>query len=285
MKRYIITALAVAAIVTACNNENENENENEKAAPAEIAFTIQGDFTFAPMTRSLTADGRDMTDVWVLDYMGGTLVGTTHQTASDDDFGTPTLPLDYGTHDLYFIASRGTNPTLSTASHTLAFSPVSDTFWRHVSLTVTNSSSTSQAVTLDRIVTRFKIAVSDAMPASVAEVHLIPATWYNSFDYLTGLPATATTNDDHAITIPGGYAGRTDLSFSIFGFSAATEWTTDVTVTALDADDGTVATVTIADAPFVRNRESLYTGRFFTAGSGSTLALNTEWLGSYNGTW
>lgn len=43
--------------------------------------------------RALIFAGRDMTDVWVLDYMGGTLQQTIHQTFDQDDFGTPTLEL------------------------------------------------------------------------------------------------------------------------------------------------------------------------------------------------
>ena len=42
-------------------------------SPVAITFAISGDFTLNTheFTRSLEADGKTMTDVWVLDYVGG----------------------------------------------------------------------------------------------------------------------------------------------------------------------------------------------------------------------
>ena len=93
---------------------------------------MQGDFekpNFEGMTRArLEADGKAMTDLWVLDYVGGALVQQVHQAADDADFGTPTLSLDYGSHHIYFICSRGTMPTLSTDAHNITWATTSDTF-------------------------------------------------------------------------------------------------------------------------------------------------------------
>ncbi len=82
------------------------------------------------MTRSLTADGKEMTDVWVLDYMGDVLMQQVHQVSTDDDFGQPTLTLAIGDHHLYFIASRGSGSTLNTTNHTIIFARVLDTLQR-----------------------------------------------------------------------------------------------------------------------------------------------------------
>jgi hypothetical protein len=73
MKQYIFTALAVAALMTACNSENDHEAEGTSTTT--ITFSMTGDFqlTANDFTRSLEADGRTMTDVWVLDYVGGVL--------------------------------------------------------------------------------------------------------------------------------------------------------------------------------------------------------------------
>ena len=104
MKNSFFAALAVAASLTSCEN-----NAPMDAPTGPVRFFVQGDFSIAntPFTRSLTADGKDMTDVWVLDYVDGSLVQQRHQTSEDDDFGAPTLALSVGSHHIYFIASRG----------------------------------------------------------------------------------------------------------------------------------------------------------------------------------
>ena len=104
----------------------------------------KGDFSndWKPVTRGyLEADGRDLTDVWVLDYQGDVLVQQIHQSDNTaEDFGQPSMTLAYGSHHVYFVASRGINPTLSTADKTITWEKPSDTFWADYSVTVVNSS-------------------------------------------------------------------------------------------------------------------------------------------------
>ena len=78
MKNYIITALAVAAILTACNSDDMHEAD--ATSTTTITFSMTGDFqlTAHDFTRSLEADGKTMTDVWVLDYVGGVLQQQVH---------------------------------------------------------------------------------------------------------------------------------------------------------------------------------------------------------------
>ena len=91
MKRYIITALAVAAILTACNSENDHEADTTSTAT--ITFSMTGDFQLSShdFTRSLEADGKTMTDVWVFDYVGGvTTTSTSSPRVERVPYSTPT---------------------------------------------------------------------------------------------------------------------------------------------------------------------------------------------------
>ena len=164
MKHLYIIILA--AIFAACNNENSSVLDG---SPVKMTFAINGDFTLTPhdFTRSLTADGKDMTDVWVLDYIDGTLVQQLHQSDNTAaDFGTPTLNLTIGTHHIYFVASRSLASTLNTDDHTLTFGTVRDTFWKDYAVTITSgTASSSRSVTLDRVVTKLKVVFSDAIPS------------------------------------------------------------------------------------------------------------------------
>jgi hypothetical protein len=285
MKRTFLALAAVAAIMTACTNETIDT----PSADARITFRVNGDFSLSmsPMTRALEADGKDMTDVWVLDYVDGTLAQQLHQSDNTaDDFGTPTLNLSIGTHHIYFIASRGFAATLNTDDHTLIFGTVRDTFWKDYAITITSgTASSSRSVTLDRVVTKLKVVFSDAIPAGATTFNITPATWYYGINYTTGEPISATPSQPITVNIPSSEIGLVNEAVSIFGFSSATEWTTDIAINCKAANNDVLGSATITSAPFVRNRVSEYTGQLFGDSGSMTLSLNATWDDSYNGSW
>lgn len=305
MKKMITTALAVGLVMTACNSSEDTfnvETVESVNGKVKMTFNVSGDFTLKMndmtrtdwktsgsednMTRALTADGKDMTDVWVLDYVGSELKQQLHQTSEDADFGAPTLSLGLGTHHIYFIASRGAGASLNTTAHTLTFTSVRDTFWKDYEITISSgTSSDNRSVTLDRIVTKLKLTFTDAIPEGAATFNVTPTTWYYGVDYTTGEPSEATANGTFTVNIPSSEVGVSNESVSIFGFSSATEWTTDVAVDCKTSESGVLGSATITSAPFVRNRVSEYTGPLFGDNGSMTLSLNTEWDESYQGTW
>ena len=158
MKRLFIMALAVATL-TACEKEIITEEEDETVSDGsaiektkKFTFTVKGDFTdeWKPVTRGyLSADGKDMTDLWVMDYVGGQLVQQIHQSDNTaEDFGRPVMNLSYGTHHVYFVASRGSSPVLNTTDGTITWSSVRDTFWKDYEVSVVSTSNGNRAVTL-----------------------------------------------------------------------------------------------------------------------------------------
>ena len=285
MKQYALMALAVAAL-TACNSEDIHEADASKTVA--MTFNVHGDFTLTThdFTRALTADGKDMTDVWVMDYVGTQCQQTIHQQAGDADFGTPTMELGMGTHHLYFVASRGVTPTVNTDAKTITWATVRDTFWKHYELTVTGGTSGgSRAVSLDRVVTKLKAVFLDAIPTGAAKFEVTPASWYYGIDYTTGEPSEATANGTITVNIPSSEIGVVNEAVSIFGFSSTTEWATDIALNCKKNDETVLGSATITSAPFVRNRVSEYTGPLFGDNGSMTLNLNTEWSTSHTGTW
>lgn len=314
MKQILTTALAVALTITAsvfvtsCSNDPDDALASGSFAAGDgstvaITFAVQGDFTLstAPVTRAgsaptasapgftraaLTADGRDMTDLWCLDYVGGVLRQTVHQTSDMDDFGQPTVALTIGAHHLYFIASRGTSPTLDTEAHTLSFTKVLDTFYKDYEITITSgTSSGSRAVTLDRVVTRLKLVFSDAVPNDAATINFAPHIWHYGWDYIAAAPANTKTDQTVVLSIPTSELGKTGLQANLYGFSSTTEWTTDIDINSKRADETIIGQATITDAPFMANRSSDYTGRLFTDGGGWTVSLNADWTAAHEGSW
>lgn len=305
-------AVAVALTMTACEKAIELEDDVEPsevvlpdgsvAKTKKFTFTLKGDFSGEwKMTRGtgenagevqggttrgyLQADGKDLTDVWVLDYMDGALVQQVHQDDNTaEDFGVPSMNLALGSHHIYFVASRGKTPVLDTEAHSLTWASVSDTFYKDYEVSVVATSNGNRAVTLDRCVSKLSMVVTDALPEACTQMVLQPTTWYLGLDYLTGLP-TQTASYTSTITVPSSYAGRTGLSFSLFSIAPATEWQTSCTITARDSDGGSLGTATITDVSMLRNRETAYSGPLFSSGGEVTMALNTDWIETETGTW
>lgn len=291
-------ALAVGLTLTACEKEIMSEKPDGEASGVVAAdavktkkftFTLKGDFSdeWKPVTRGyLAADGKDLTDVWALDYMDGTLVQQIHQDDNTaEDFGKPVMNLAYGVHQVYFVASRGTAPTLNVGEHSIVWERPSDTFYKDYEVNVVATSNGNRAVTLERVVTKLRLTFTDAIPENATTINITPATWYKGLDYVTGEPCAVAESQTTTINIPSTSIGQTGVSASMFSVSAATEWTTDVTISSKTAEDAVLGTATLSAVPLKANRVSDYSGPLFSAGGSMLLSLNGEWITPYEGTW
>ena len=297
MKKILSTAAVAALCFSACSTDEPTANltariktDTTEMKHVTITFNCRGfDFSTEPFaeTRALEADGKAMTDLWVLDYPNGQTAPTIqiHQTSSDEDFGSPTLNLAVGSHHVYFIASRGQDATIDTDAHTITFGKVRDTFYMDYEINVTATSNGSRSVTLERIVTKFTAIITDAIPEGAATFNMTPSQWYYGWDYVAGTPTTATTSQAITINIPASEIGNTDESLNIFGFSAADEWTTDVALNCKTASGDILGTATIADVPLKQNRITTFSGPLFSAEGLTTVSLSTDWQTDYTGTW
>lgn len=302
MKRIFILLAAVMTL-TACENAMPEENEQEiEGGGKKFTFTVKGDFG-SPIfkepdadasgsvanTRSayLAADGQDMNDLWVFDFVGDSCVQHVHQVKDDDDFGTPSMKLACGTHHVYFVASRGKDALLDTYNRIITWDKPSDTFWKDYEVTVVNTSNGNRAVSLDRVATKLKITISDEVPAGIASIGITPATWYFGINYVTGAPAGVVGSSERVISVPSSYVGTSgQLSVSIFGMSSVTEWSTSVVISAKYGNGDVIGSASISSAAFKANRATEYTGELFkkSASEGFSASLNTTWLSASAGT-
>lgn len=296
MKKCVIALLA-AMVLTACEKTIESEDNVDEVITTDgkpvvgkrFTFTVKGDFSneWKPVTRGyLAADGKDMTDLWVLDYVDGSLVQQLHQGDNTaENFGKPQMTLSYGSHHIYFVASRGAEPALNTTNATITWSSVRDTFWKDYEVNVVSTSNGNRAVTLDRVVTKLVLSFTDAISANAKTIEFTPATWYYGLNYQTGEPTTATVSQTNVMALPDGYAGRTDVSLSYFSISPSSEWSTDVTVHSKDQNGNVIGQGVLSDVPLKRNRQTEYSGPLFSAGGEMALTLNGEWDTPVSGTW
>lgn len=290
----MLLMMLAGLLVVACEKPvlGEVEDESEISETEEVkssknfTFTVKGDFNAATFTRGyLSSEGKDMTDLWVFDYVDGTCVQSVHQTADDANWGAPKMSLSYGSHHVYFVASRGEGATLDADGHTITWTGPRDTFWKDYEVAVTNTSNGNRAVTLDRVATKLRIVVNDEVPTGCAAVVVTPARWYYGWDYVNGT-AVAAQQTERRVEVPESYVGTTDkLGVTIFGLSGADEWVTNVSIQAQDADGGVLGSATITGAPFKANRSTEYSGNLFGSAGGLDVSVNAAWENPKTGTW
>lgn len=295
MKKVLLFA-AMAAVVWSCSkpvyeNESGDSVVTDMTKTKKFTFTLKGDFELYSSDMSgtrgyLTDESNQLTDLWVFDYMGDACVQSIHQVSTDDDWGQPVLSLAYGSHHVYFVASRGTEPTVDNDAKTITWTKPSDTFWTDYDVNVVSTSNGNRAVTLDRVVTKLKVTITDRVPTGIATMEVTPETWYCGVNYQTGEPTDARCSEARVINVPASYVGTTgQLALSIFGLSAADEWTTNLTLKAKDGSDGVIGSAVIVGAAFRANRTTEYSGSLFGSGGSMTVSLSTDWETAKTGTW
>jgi len=275
--KKVFTLLAATSLLFAACCKEATETPTKS-----VQFYTSGDWT--QNAKDLSANGSSMTDVWVFDYVGGTLVQTIHQ---DDntaaDFGSPSLDLSFGTHTLYFVASRGLTPTVNTTAHTITWVKPYDTFHKALTLTVDNITG-SQAVTLERMVGKLKMTINDAIATGTKQFIVTPAIWYYGMDYTDGSPTAQASSQAITVNCPSSLVGQSGQFLTVFTFSSSTQWQTNVTLAASNGTS-TISSVSIPNVPLQRNHSTEYSGNLFTNGGTTSLSLNDTWGDPFTGTW
>lgn len=264
--------------------EDIEQSQSETNYTRKFNFSVKGAFAqdVAPMTRAndyMIADGVEMTDLWIVDYAGGSIRQEVHQIKTDDDFGQPSLNLTLGTHHVLFLASRGAEPSYKDG--VVKWSKPLDTFYCDYEVTVVKTSNGNRAVTLDRVASKLVLNIEDAMPQGTTSIRMIPSVWYDGWDMISGKPVAA-ADYEQTFSIPSSMPGKAGSSFSSWSLSGADEWTSDITYTSY-AGDVVNASVSLNDAPFVANRATIYNGSMYSNTSAAAIQLNSSWLTSYEG--
>lgn len=266
--------MAAALMLAACE-KHEEVAQNEESKDTLQQMTIHFDFGPAMTRASLTE--LSLTDLWCFDYMGGELQNTIHQVSSDQGFGSLAMSLDYGEHTFYFVASRGIDPVVDTDAKAITWDSVRDTFHASLTLNVQPTSSSSQSVSLARVVGRLRISATDVVPANAAKFTVTPSTWYHGLNYETGA-AVSSSSTPISVNIPASYVGTTDLMMSAYTFSGSSPWQTDVTVSLLASDESVIGSVTLPNVSIQRNHITVCSGGIVGAGRTLTIGSEDEWV-------
>ena len=223
--------------------------------------------------------GTALTDLYVFD-------GTTqlaHQVYEDDHdaFGTVTLDLTHGNHNLSFICTRSTGITVENG--VMAFGSIRPTFGKLLALNV-NGSTPAQNLQLDRISGKLSITINDEFPATANQIEFVMATKYNQINVASLLGVNgAEWSQKASCTSKVGQSGVL-YTFNTICPSLTEEYTSDLTINIYNAGGSVIYTVTIEDVRFAANTKTLLSGNLFTAPSAS-VSVNHSWNTNIVGTW
>lgn len=285
MKKNLFLAIAVVLALSSCEKQAINEELQGLEESGKVRITFQVKNSTDARTRATALATSDMTDLWLLDYVNNECVNSLHLTPDDEGWSAPSATFTIGSHDIYFVASRGDGGEIDETEGTIIWTVPRDTFLGSLTLNVTGGTSPAQSVELSRATMRLKINVNDAVPENIDRLIITPDIWYFGLNYLTG-EAVGEKKEARSVTVPASYVGTAKkLTASFYGFSGDDEWQTDVEVKAVDADDNVLGQVTLTDAPFRKNVITEYSGMLFGGQVGMDVTLGDAWGENDMHTW
>lgn len=276
MKKVLILS-AFVALLSAC------QDKNEPAQIQAVQFKVKA---FEQVTQPMQApratilddeEGTALTDLFIFD--GTSQVA--HQTSEDTNFGTVTLNLTHGNHNLSFILTRSTGITVSEG--VMTFGSVRSTFGKLYALNVSGSTG-AQDLTLDRISGKLVITINDEFPATANQIEFIVNPRYMKLDVtnLHGVDAEE-FSQKVSCTSKVGMTG-VQYNFNTICPSLTDETTADVTINIYNSSGSVIYSVTIDDVRLAANTKTMLSGNLFTAPVAS-VGVNHSWNTSIVGTW
>ena len=282
MKKLFLCA-AIAVSLLACKSKDEPENLQKQQVTFKVTAFEQSTEPMnsprkAPQATILDDEGgAALTDLYVFD-------GTTqlaHQTNDDPSFGTVTLDLTHGNHNLSFICTRSTG--ISVENGVMTFTGIRPTFGKLLALNV-SSSTPAQNLELDRITGMLYVTINDEFPATANQIEFILANKYNSINVASLLGVNgAEWSQKVSCTGKVGQSG-VQYNFSTICPSLTEEYTSDLTINIYNSLDAVIYSVTIEDVRFAANTKTLLSGNLFTTPSAS-VSVNHTWNTNIVGTW
>lgn len=270
---------AMALVFLACSNQNE-------IVPSQVVtFHVQ---TFdqsqepmngprkAPQASIYEDEGDSITDIFIFD--GNTQVA--HQTSEAENFGTVTLPLTHGEHNLHFVATGSEGITYdwdySEYAYFLNTTLLRSTFGKHLTINVTTTID-DQDITLDRLTGILQITILDEFPSNAAEIEFIVKRRYTALRVSDFLGNYTTSSD----TIRASCASLTGLSnqeFNIYILSRYYNepYSATITINAYNAEGDNIASASATSVQLCSNTKTKLSGKLFNLPV-ANISLSTEW--------
>lgn len=300
MKTNLKIMAAIAAMgmtIVSCSSDNETLVEDVKPGKAHVRLVCGMGVSVSPMTRAaLTANGKALTDLYILDYdkATGKLLQVLHQTSTAADFAEPDLTLDYGEHVLKVVATRSTEPTLwdsgnntwkvepniltpitSTKPVMLTSTKTSDTFGAEKEVSVGIGTAATVSIALDRLVAKLVVNSTDVFPDDCTIIAL-DFQEYRTLSWTT-MDVTEAVNNQRVVDVTN-LRGTTGTVLSYFVLAPKDGYQTDITLTTNRTEGNPYSTITVPGVTLERNKVTTISGPIYGHGQGFQVTVNDTWV-------
>ncbi len=272
-KTLALTSLFLSLALASCyQNSDEELSVNNKV----VTFNLELDgVEQASMTRAID----EPKNLLIIDKLGDKV--TTSIKNSLAAFG---MPLDYGKHDIYFVAADQIWSSFSTADLTVTWptdrTALSYTWAYHLSIEVDENTSVED-ITLPLVIANVQLKTLDKIPAEVPTMTIEAPGLSKVFDLKTmsGVESESDINYSYNVTQ---YAGSKSINFNLYTFVPASGFVGDIVLTALGSNNNEIAAKTFEQVPVQAGYISLYSGYFFSDGVSFPLSYTDDWMGTNN---
>ena len=280
-------AIALACLVAVGCDKPQTETPTDAPSDStqmpqwEDTITIRISFGDDNRTRASLEDVK-MKDLWLYDYVGGSLVQTVHQSSTDEGFGSASVGITYGEHTFYIVASGGSDAT--TDGTTITWGRPGDTFYLAKTVDLQPAGDKNVSLLLKRVATRLRIVPSDEIPADISSIAW-QGTWYYALNYLTG-EADGAQSTERSVSVPASYIGTTgELIAASYSLCPIDGYTTDIKITARRSDESAITEINLSDVAFERNRLTILSGGLATSTRSFGISVDDAWADDYNIGW
>lgn len=271
MKNKLFTSvILLCAALSACVSHISEDEIMEKRLTFHASL-VSETIPFSENARSTDA----INSLIVFDCVDGKLIQTISQSNESDGFGTISMSLPYGKHELLFVGHKTEEPSFYYPSAT--FNETHDTFSYRLLLTVDDNTNASQNVQLSRCVAAVRLVATDAIPEGVSALRMKLSACYNTLDITTGYASGQSSSVSRTFTYSISHIGKKGSTYSIYTFVPNREFSTDITVEILNKDGLAISTTSIKGLSVERNRKTVLTGELFGMKTDAIIDVNDSW--------
>ena len=287
----MVSMLTVMLMCSGCSGDADERQgcENEEGFCTVVAdvgginWNMEDPGVDEDVTRAIEANGEALKELWVFDCYENGCALVAKQTDAQDDFGVVSMQLNYGSHKLAFVASRGEGSEVDVDNGKIEWAKVKDTFWTVEDLEVAKGGAAEMSVTLKRVVSRMRVMMSDVVPQNMKKMKITANGWYKGIDVRTGetvgsLSSVDAIAETSEVDIPSVYIGTSKrLAVSLWSIGKSERWTQDMTIGALDENGESIGETICSGVPMERNRVTNVTGYFLSGGKLGNILVDDDW--------
>lgn len=275
---FFLTAFAVL-LLTACSSE-EDQPANGVAT---ISFQVINyeQISLDEVTRAASVDTLAHLEMGIYNATTRELIDSVKTTKSDSNYGTFSTTLPFGEYIVVFLGFDGSKASQLKNLNRIGFADyyVPNFFYKTINLTVSQSTSGSQNISLARAVSAFTIKSEGYIPTNIDSITIVAKGGGYIFDTEKGLAAAVSRRT--IVNNVSEYAGTESIGITLYTFLPSEEANMDFTVKASDGNGEEIVSKEFTNVPMKINQRTIYTGSLFGDGTntnGFNLTLeNDQW--------